>query len=107
LKYLGYIFLFYVGFYFYRLAENHKKNKWLFSFLGVFFFISAYFIYVLFCRFFNPEEFVENLPSIGIKAFFVGLISSIIIFQILSFVWNRKKKHKINEIGMPQEKLEA
>jgi hypothetical protein len=63
-----------VGFYFFRLAENHEKNKWLFGFLGIIIFAVAYFTYVLFCKFFNLEEFnVDNLPAIGIKAFFIGL----------------------------------
>mgnify|MGYP000569042414 CR=1 FL=1 len=100
---LGYIFLFYVGFYFYRLAEIHKKNKWLFGFLGIVIFIIGYFSYILFCRFSYSEELnLANLSTIGIKAFLVGLISSVLIFKILSLIWNRKEKinqKDIDKIG--------
>lgn len=103
MEYLGYIFDFYVGFYFFRLAENHQKNKWLFGFLGIIFFVIAYFAYILYCKFMNSEEFnMDNLPFIGIKAFFVSLISLIIVFQILNFVWSKKgsvKEDSIDKIG--------
>jgi Kef-type K+ transport system membrane component KefB len=99
LEYLGYIVVFYIGFYFYRLAENHNKNKWLFGFLGILFFVTSFVLYLLFSRFLNSKEYnIYNLASIGIEAFFAGLILSITIFQIISFVWNRKKKVKSNSI---------
>jgi len=99
LEYLGCTFLFYVGFYFYRLAENHKRNKWLFGFLGIALFVVAYLFYMLFCRFFNSYKYnVENLMSIGIKAFVTGFICIVVVFQILGFVWSRKKKVKENLI---------
>jgi hypothetical protein len=99
MEYLGYIFIFYIGFYFYRLAENHKKNKWLFGFLGIINFIIGYFSYLLFCRFFNSIEFnKENISSIGLKGFIAGVIFSILIFQILSFIWSRKEKKYNNEL---------
>ncbi|PQJ81439.1 hypothetical protein BTO16_02085 [Polaribacter glomeratus] len=88
-----------MGFYFFRLAENHEKNKWLFGFLGIIIFAVAYFTYVLFCKFFNSEEFnVDNLPAIGMKAFFIGLFFLVIIFHLLNFVWSKKKKVKVDSI---------
>jgi cellobiose-specific phosphotransferase system component IIC len=99
MEYLGYIFIFYIGFYFYRLAENYKKNKWLFGFLGIINFIIGSFSYLLFCRLFNSVEFnKENLSSIGLKGFISGVIFSILIFQILNFIWSRKEKKYNNEL---------
>ena len=50
-----------------------------------------------------PEELnLANLSTIGIKAFLVGLISSVLIFKILSLIWNRKEKinqKDIDKIG--------
>lgn len=103
MKALSYIFLFYVGFYFYRLAENHNKNKWIFGVLGILFFIMVYVAFLLFSRFSNTHEFnVENLISISMKAFSIGFIGVVFFFQVLSFVWSRKKKlntNIINKIG--------
>ena len=93
------IFIFYAGFYFYRLAENHHKNKWLFGFLGVLIFVISYILFLIFCRFLNSQDYnVFNLASIGFKAFFVGLVFTIIIFQILSFIWSRKEKKYKNDV---------
>jgi len=36
--------------------------------------------------------------SIGIKAFVTGFICIVVVFQILGFVWSRKKKVKENLI---------
>jgi cellobiose-specific phosphotransferase system component IIC len=99
LEYLGYIIVFYIGFYFYRLAENHNKNRWLFGFLGILFFMTGFLLYLIFSRFLNSKEYnIDNLAPIGVEAFFAGLILSIILFKIISFVWNRNKKVKSNSI---------
>jgi hypothetical protein len=103
LEYLGYIFVFYVGFYFYRLAENHEKNKWLFGVIGILIFFTGYFSYILFYRFFELKSIEEiDYSSISFKSFLIGSIAAIIMFQTLNLVWNRKKKissQDINEIG--------
>lgn len=96
---LGYIFIFYIAYYFYRLAENHKKNKWLFGFLGIVFFVIAYISYLLYLRFFNSKEFnIEVVSTIEIKAFFTSLTFAVIMFQVLNFIWSKKKKLKSNAI---------
>ena len=99
MKALGYIFLFYIGFYFYRLAENHNKNKWLFAVIG----IVAYFVgvigYPLYLRIFNFEEIRGfDITSISLKSFLIGLICVFFLFQVLNFIWNRKKNVNIKEI---------
>lgn len=96
---LGYIFLFYVGFYFFRLAENHQKNKWLFGILGIIVYLIATIIYPIFLRFFKSDE-IENfdLASISLKSFLIGFTIVFIFFQILSFIWGRKKKINKKEI---------
>lgn len=94
-----YIFLFYVGFYFYRLAENHKKNKWVFAILGLITFFFGNFLYVLYFRLFNGEDVDElTFPKVGEKSFLLGFIFAFILFQILSTVWNSKKRKRNNEV---------
>lgn len=104
MKILSYIFLFYVGFYFYRLAENHKKNKWIFAIIGIGSYFLALVIYPFYLRLFDPEEIQNpaNIVLVSVKSLTIALISIFILFQVLSFVWNKKKKinkEEINTIG--------
>ena len=65
MKALGYILIFYIGFYFYRLAENHSKNKWLFAILGVAAYFFGIIVYPLYLKFFNSEDIEDfDLSSI-------------------------------------------
>ncbi|MCT4699581.1 hypothetical protein [Tenacibaculum haliotis] len=92
---LGYILLFYIGFYFYRLAENHSKHKWLYAFLGVVFFFLGLFTYVLYVRIFKVDEINGfDIAMITMKSVLIGVLSSFIMFHLLDFIW---KKNKINK----------
>ncbi|PQJ77717.1 hypothetical protein [Polaribacter porphyrae] len=96
---IGYIILFYVGFYFYRLAENYKKNKWLLALVGLLTFFLGYFVYLIYYRFFVFEELDDfTYPEIGFKSFLVGIITTFILFQILNIVWGRKLKKSESEV---------
>lgn len=102
LEILGYIFIFYIGFYFFRLAENFNKNKWIFGFIGILSYVLGYFLYIMFCRFsYSQDEILESLHLISIKSFISGTVSAIIIFQVLSRVWSKKKnpKNEVDKIG--------
>lgn len=90
---LGYILIFYIGFYFNRLAENYNKNKWLYVFLGIIFFLTMMFLYAFTFRLFFIEEINDfTFVSISFKSFFIGLISVFFLFHLLNFIWNRKIK---------------
>lgn len=93
MKALGYIFLFYVGFYFYRLAENHQKNKWFFGGIGIITYFIGIIIYPLYLRTLKHED-IENfdVTSVSFTSFLVGFLFVFIIFQLLNFIWIRKKK---------------
>ena len=91
---LGYILLFYIGFYFYRLAENHNKNKWLYGLLGVVLFFISLFVSVLLERFFRGDEINEfDIAIISVKSIFIGTLVVFIVFQILDSLWERKKNN--------------
>ena len=99
MKVLGYILLFYIGFYFYRLAENHNKSKWLFGIVGISTYLTALSIYPLYLRFFELDYIDElDLAKITWKSFLIGLVSVFILFQVLSLLWSRKKKVNKKEI---------
>lgn len=96
---LGYILIFYIGFYFFRLAENHHKNKWLFGFLGIAIYFFGLVMYPLYIRFFNTIELEEfKLTLVSFKSFTVGLVFVFIGFQLLNIIWSRKKKVNKKEI---------
>ena len=98
-----YIFIFYVGFYFYRLAENHHKNKWLFGIVGIATYFIGSIIYPLFIRFFYDEDIYDfDLAKITLKSFLIGISCVFFLFHLLSFIWSRKKiikKEDIDKIG--------
>lgn len=90
---LGYIFIFYIGFYFYRLAENHKRNKWLYGLIGVLFYFFGYFMYLMYVRFFVNKEFDEfDFSIISIKSLCAGFVSVYMLFHYLNYNWKRKQK---------------
>lgn len=102
---ISYIFLFYVGFYFFRLAENHKRNKWLFSLIGIITFFVGYFSYIFYYRIFRQVEIVDfSIIAIRLKSFFSGLIFVVIEFHLLDFIWSKKKRKKKEEIDKIGEK---
>ena len=93
---LIYILLFYVGFYFYRLAENHQKNKWIYGFVGIATYFTGTIMYPLFIRLSYSEEIYDfDLAKITLKSCLIGFSCVFFLFNILSFVWS--KKNKIND----------
>jgi cellobiose-specific phosphotransferase system component IIC len=90
----GYIILFYIGFYFFRLAENYGRNKWLYGFLGIFFFVSGFVSYIIYKRIFEAEEFDSNdIAFISLKSIFSGLLFSFVLFHVINFIWKKNDKH--------------
>lgn len=99
MEYLGYIFVFYIGFYYYRLAENHKKYKWLFAIVGIATYFTGSAIYPLYLWFFTSSEIpISESSKIAIQSFFIGLLCVFALFHILDFFWNRKEKTNQKEI---------
>lgn len=90
---LGYVFVFYVGFYFFRLAENHNRNKWLYGVLGIFFYFTGVFANLMYVRLFVIEEVDEyNITTISMKSFFTGFVFVFVLFHLLDFIWKKKVK---------------
>ena len=93
---LGYIFIFYVGYYYFRLAENYKRNKWVFGFLGIFFYYFGIVLYVLYQKIFVIEEIDEfDLTSLSLKSFVAGFIIVFFMFHWLNYIWSRNDKKKV------------
>lgn len=106
---LGILFLFFIGKYYYKLAEEYERNKWLFAFIG----IAAYYagtivtglIYGIIYFMMNPEASEESVDTIGLKLIVVvfGLLTCVALYFMLEKNWKKEKKVKkgdsIQEIG--------
>ena len=102
IKLLGYIFIFYVGFYFYRLGENHNKYKWLCGLLGIVSYFFAQVLYLLYTRFFSGLDIDEfDISNLSFKSFLAGFIFVVLLFNVLNLVWSRqnKSKNEVDNIG--------
>lgn len=107
---LGLLFIFWIGKYFYQLAEQYKKNKWLFAILGIVVFYAGQFvvglILGLLVYFFDWSiDFDDQwlMALIGIPA---GGISVYVFYFLLEKTWKSEKvevKDSIQDIGRPVE----
>ena len=102
---LGLIFLFFVGYYYYRLAEDHGKNKWLFGFIGLVCYYGTTFvtstIYHLFYKYTGSLGFDVSLATLIPVG--LGILMCILLYQILEHKWKKEEapvdEKTINEIG--------
>ena len=96
---LAYIALFFVSYYYYRLAEKYQKNKWMFGLLGIALFALAYFLFaVMYGLFYADKIYEKNLEALGIKAFFAAIFFVFLIFQVLYYWLNKKIQQNSKEI---------
>ena len=77
---LGLILLYWIGKYFYKLAEEHNKSKWAFTILGIVVYYSGGFVFGL--AIFTIIEIVSPKYTDTINEFLFGLI--MVPFGILS-----------------------
>ena len=93
---LGLLLLYWIGKYFYKLAEEYDKSKWGFAILGV----AVYYAGILLASFttgiilgiFYPES-LENLNEmlLGLAMLPFGILSCYILYKILENVWKKAK----------------
>lgn len=104
---LGILLLFFIGKYFYKLAEEYDKNKWLFGLLGI---VSYYtgtilsgFILGFAIEIISPG-YINNFNdvTIGLLTIPFGLLTCYILYHYLEKKWKREVPDKddfINQIG--------
>lgn len=87
-----YILLFYIGFYYYRLAENYKKRKWLYAILGVFFSVFGFFSNIIYVRLFKMNNFDESdIANLSLKSISMGVLFAFVLFHVINFIWKKNK----------------
>ena len=112
---LGLILIYWLGKYFYKLAEEYDKSKWGFAVLGV---VSYYLItfgfaitVVIIAEIVSPgyiDTFSDRALDLISMPF--GLLAIYLLYQYLLKTWKKedvRNNNSIDEIGKSQEKLEA
>ena len=104
---LGILLIYFIGKYFFELAEDHDKSKWGFAILGVVTyyigtFIGGLILGILFLLFSwgNIEEWNDIVISLMAMPFGIG--SCVGLYFILKNVWEKKATQTldmIDEIG--------
>lgn len=103
---LGFVFIFIIGKYFYKLAEEYNQNKWLFAILGIIVYYAAGaiggIIIGVLSVVFNFEVDWDNsilMAAIGLP---IGLASCWLFYYLLEKKWKKieiKPIQDINNIG--------
>ncbi len=101
---LGILFLYWVGKYYYKLAEQYNKSKWGFAILG----IAAFYSGILFATFttgivlgiFAPELIDSiNDTLFGVMMLPFGFIMTFGLYKFLQMTW---KQNETSQIGITE-----
>ena len=100
---LGYIFIFFIGYYFYRLAEDYSKNKWVFAILGIVGYYVVSFIFSIIYMFFSEQNVTSGFNTIALISVCVGVVFCILLYHYLDYRWKKEEEYvddkSIDEIG--------
>lgn len=96
---LGLIIVFFIARGFYRLAQKHERNQWLFGILGVVIFyisqIAAGFIIGFIAAATNNEQIFEG-PNLvlGLIGLPIGFIATGVTYYLLKKAWEKNLKEE-------------
>jgi membrane protein implicated in regulation of membrane protease activity len=99
---LGLLLIYFIGKYFYDLAENNNRNKWLFAILGVAVYYLGTFIFGIALGLIavitnNPSLLDMNNLVLSLIAIPSGLLFVWIFYAILKRVWKNKRAEQAND----------
>jgi hypothetical protein len=103
---LGFLFIYLIGKYFYKLAEDHQENKWLYAIIGVIVYYAGTAVGGLILGFvflFTNTNFDwDNTILTSLIAIPFGLGADYLFYIVLRKMWSKKEnsKDEINEIGI-------
>ncbi|QLE01693.1 hypothetical protein HX109_09035 [Galbibacter sp. BG1] len=101
---LGLVLLYWIGKYFYRLADEYQKSKWGFALLG----IATYYAGIVGMSFFIGilvEVFSPGLLDNANETLFgflmlpFGILSCYLLYKFLEKTWEQNKPDSIDLIG--------
>tara|TARA_R110002033_G_scaffold42_7_gene767 strand:- start:2047 stop:2364 length:318 start_codon:yes stop_codon:yes gene_type:complete len=96
---LGLLLLYWIGKYFYKLAEEYDKSEWSFAILGVVVYyagiIAASFTIGIILGIFYPE-FLETMNDTVLSLFMIpfGILSCYLLYMLLEKSWKKTKADK-------------
>ena len=103
---LGLVLLYFIGRYFYRLAEKYKKNKWLFAIIGVATYYAGTFVAGIILALLN--EFLglsidwDNDLLLSVLALPFGILATYALYYFLNKNWEKHVvfvEDEIQDIG--------
>ncbi|MEO6346700.1 MAG: hypothetical protein ABIO60_02215 [Aquaticitalea sp.] len=107
---LAFVFLYFIGKYFYKLAEKFNKNKWLFAIFGVIVYYVGTFIggvvVALVDEFAGLQFNWENDLTLGLIALPFGIAIAGLFYYILKTQWEQSVvivQDEIQNIGKTLE----
>lgn len=92
---LGFVLIYFIGRYFYNLADEHGRSKWGFAVLGVVAYYAGTFIGgVLIAMLLEFNNSLDNTEDIllGLMAMPLGLLTCWGFYRILKKQWSAGKK---------------
>lgn len=111
---LGLLLIFFIGKYFYELAQDYYKHRWLYAILGV---ISYYagtmiggFIVAIGSDLFGWNINFEDTLTLTLIAIPFGILSAVGFYFLLRRSWKNSKvevKDEIQDIGISIDKDDA
>ncbi len=107
---LGLIFLYFIGKYFYKLADEFNKNKWLFAVLGILVYYVGTFIGGALLGIMDGLIGIgfdwDNNLALGLIALPFGIASAYLFHYLLRKQWEKSfvfTEDEIQDIGKPLE----
>jgi amino acid permease len=108
---LGLILLYWIGKYFYKLAEEYDNHKWGYAILGIVIYYGGTFFFgiilVFVIEFFSPG-FVDTIDDrvLGFMALPFGVLSCFMAYKYFEKTWKKNYQNPmdlLDEIGKPEE----
>ncbi|MFY0604788.1 MAG: hypothetical protein JXQ93_12690 [Flavobacteriaceae bacterium] len=113
---IGILLIFFIGKYFYKLAEQYEKNKWGYGILGVVSYYAGTMLYGLFYGiiYFSmyPDANEDSIDDLSFRliAVVVGIVACVGLYFLLERNWKKNKKidpkDSIDSIGSSSESKE-
>jgi hypothetical protein len=99
---LGLLLIYFVGRAFYRLAETHKRSKWLFAILGVLTYYVTQFVFgfVVFSYMIANGSVLTSGLELGITliGILVGAAGVGLFYYLLKRAWEKNPKNNNEEL---------
>lgn len=108
---LGILLIYWIGKYYYKLAEEFQKSKWGYAILGIaiYYFATFFFgiIAVIIAEFMDPG-FIDrvNETLLGILMIPFAALSTFLLYKYLAKTWKKNRpdpEELINEFGTSEE----